>query len=265
MSIFDAIGSALSSAGSSILKGAGSALGSLLGQSAAPEPKLDLGRLRREAEANGFNPLTVLGATGGQGFQSAGSLSSSALLNATLGGALSGAASYDPAEEEYLRKSRELELQERRSNIARNSQMSTRSAPTPFDDFESYNTFFRGQYHTVNGIDGIRVRTPNGNDVMIPAQAAFRYGYSPGDVIDMGDVTNIIGEVQGIGTELDDIADTIWGNVTRLFSGSDGDVLPPEVPTPSAPLTTSPFLPSVTSPQVYDFNDARRRFGGTNW
>ena len=29
--------------------------------------KLDLGHLRREAEANGFNPLTVLRATGGQG------------------------------------------------------------------------------------------------------------------------------------------------------------------------------------------------------
>lgn len=34
----------------------------------AKASQLDLGKLRREAEQNGFNPLTVLGATGGVGF-----------------------------------------------------------------------------------------------------------------------------------------------------------------------------------------------------
>lgn len=44
----------------------------------------DLGKLRREAEANGFNPLTVLRATGGQGFKQNVSLGSGALASAAF-------------------------------------------------------------------------------------------------------------------------------------------------------------------------------------
>jgi hypothetical protein len=44
----------------------------------------DLGKLRREAEANGFNPLTVLRATGGQGFKQDVSMGSGALASAAF-------------------------------------------------------------------------------------------------------------------------------------------------------------------------------------
>lgn len=44
------------------------------------DSELDLGRLRRQAQKHGFNPLTVLGATGGQGFHRTPSLASGQLL-----------------------------------------------------------------------------------------------------------------------------------------------------------------------------------------
>ena len=64
-------------------------MGSNTGIEGISRPKLqggtDLGKLRREAEANGFNPLTVLRATGGQGFYNnqipMGRLSSDAFFN----------------------------------------------------------------------------------------------------------------------------------------------------------------------------------------
>lgn len=64
-------------------------LGDTGGIEGITKPKLergtDLGKLRSEAEANGFNPLTVLRATGGQGFYNnqipMGRLSSDAFFN----------------------------------------------------------------------------------------------------------------------------------------------------------------------------------------
>lgn len=50
----------------------------------------DLGKLRREAEANGFNPLTVLRATGGQGFKQNVSMGSGALASASFFNAFAG-------------------------------------------------------------------------------------------------------------------------------------------------------------------------------
>lgn len=44
----------------------------------------DLGKLRAEAEANGFNPLTVLRATGGAGFKQDVNMGSGALASAAF-------------------------------------------------------------------------------------------------------------------------------------------------------------------------------------
>jgi hypothetical protein len=68
MAIFAAI-----SAGLGIM----SALG--IGKKEPKSPTLDLGKLRSDAVANGFNPLTVLRLTGGQGFQTGGSSGSDPL------------------------------------------------------------------------------------------------------------------------------------------------------------------------------------------
>ena len=75
----------------------------------------DLKKLRDEAQASGFNPLTVLRATGGQGFNKG---SSGALASATFWGNFANAGQsalndFDP----YNQKRKELDLQQAQASV----------------------------------------------------------------------------------------------------------------------------------------------------
>jgi hypothetical protein len=76
----------------------------------------DLKKLRKEAEAAGFNPLTVLRATGGQGFNkgSSGALASASFWSSFANSAGQIVRQFDPFE----RKRKELELVQRSASIA---------------------------------------------------------------------------------------------------------------------------------------------------
>lgn len=94
MGLFAALGALLAKPAVSTLVTAGSAALSSRAQSknqeALANQGLDLGKLRREAQKNGFNPLTVLRATGGQGFKQDVSLGSGALASASFFNAFAG-------------------------------------------------------------------------------------------------------------------------------------------------------------------------------
>jgi hypothetical protein len=92
--MFGALMTWLATPGASTLVGAGTAAVSTYAQSRNAEKMAnqgtDLGKLRSEAEANGFNPLTVLRATGGQGFKQNVSMGSGALASASFFNAFAG-------------------------------------------------------------------------------------------------------------------------------------------------------------------------------
>ena len=93
------------------------------------ETRLNLGRLRRQAERNGFNPLTVLRATGGAGFTTTTlpSISSARTIMRAIGGGLEGLANAgiqgaeNAAREDLLRA--QLELVKAQTNRVRSSPM----------------------------------------------------------------------------------------------------------------------------------------------
>ena len=88
MGLFATVMGFLAKPGAATLVGAGSSALSTYAQSRNAQKMAnqgtDLGKLRREAEANGFNPLTVLRATGGQGFKQDVSMGSGALASAAF-------------------------------------------------------------------------------------------------------------------------------------------------------------------------------------
>ena len=91
----------------------------------------DLKKLRDDAEAAGFNPLTVLRATGGQGFNKG---ASGALASATFWGSFANAGvsalnEFDP----YNQKRKQLDLQQAQASLA-NTKASIKALKTPSID-----------------------------------------------------------------------------------------------------------------------------------
>jgi hypothetical protein len=84
----------------------------------------DLKKLRKEAEAAGFNPLTVLRATGGQGFNkgSSGALASAAFWSSFANSAGEIAEQFDP----YRQEMRRLDMAQAEASLA-NTKASTKA------------------------------------------------------------------------------------------------------------------------------------------
>ena len=147
----------------------------------------DLKKLRDDAQAAGFNPLTVLRATGGQGFNKG---SSGALASATFWGNFANAGvsalnEIDP----YNQKRKELDMQQSVANL---DNIKTSTAYTKgligqlasnIDPYAPYK-------------DTVPVRVGR-ETLQLDMSVAKRMGIEPNSVITPGDLEELLGEVHG--------------------------------------------------------------------
>jgi len=139
---------------------------------------LDLEKLRREAEQNGFNPLTVLRATGGQGSTKgpSGGLSSGAFFKTFAQGIPS------ILEANYNKKMKDAEL----SSVLASTQLTKASTMDLLDKEDPYKKYDRW----------IPVRLGNQMKEM-DMSVAKRLGILPGDTVSPGDLEEMLGEIHG--------------------------------------------------------------------
>jgi hypothetical protein len=136
MGIFATVMGFLAKPGAATLVGAGSSALSTYAQSRNAQKMAnqgtDLGKLRREAEANGFNPLTVLRATGGQGFKQNVSLGSGALASAAFFNSFAGLGQ-NIAQAKQQEATLKNTLASTRSYTARSQPLGTAATTIPSD------------------------------------------------------------------------------------------------------------------------------------
>ena len=153
----------------------------------AEASQTDLKKLRDDAQAAGFNPLTVLRATGGQGFNKG---SSAALASATFWGSfansgLSALNDFDP----YNQKRKQLDMQQSVANLD-NTKTSTAytkgligQLASNIDPYAPYK-------------DTVPVRVGR-ETLQLDMSVAKRMGIEPNSVITPGDLEELLGEVHG--------------------------------------------------------------------
>jgi len=139
---------------------------------------LDLAKLRREAEQNGFNPLTVLRATGGQGSTKgpSGNLASGAFFQTFAQGIPS------ILEANYNKKMKDAQL----SSVLASTQLTKASTMDLLDKEDPYKKYDRW----------IPVRLGNQMKEM-DMSVAKRLGILPGDTVSPGDLEEMLGEIHG--------------------------------------------------------------------
>jgi hypothetical protein len=157
----------------------------------------DLKKLRKEAEAAGFNPLTVLRATGGQGFNkgSSGALASASFWSSFANSAGQIAAQFDPhkqmmrrydaeiAKETLWNMKNEDDRQEVYLGIAQDRLSLDKQQLANSDPYKGY-----GKTIPVRYGDGVY-------DLEITV--AKRMGFKPNDLISPGELPDIFGELTG--------------------------------------------------------------------
>ena len=153
----------------------------------AQASQTDLKKLRDDAQAAGFNPLTVLRATGGQGFNKG---SSGALASATFWGnfanvGVSALNEFDP----YNQKRKELDMQQSVANLD-NTKTSTAYTKGLIGQLAS-NTDPYAPYK-----DSIPVRVGR-ETLQLDMSVAKRMRIEPNSVITPGDLEELLGEVHG--------------------------------------------------------------------
>ncbi len=151
----------------------------------AASSQTDLKKLRDDAQAAGFNPLTVLRATGGQGFNKG---SSGALASATFWGNFANAGQsalneFDP----YNQKRKELDMQQSVANLD-NTKTSTAYTRGLIGQLAS-NTDVYAPYK-----DTIPVRVGK-ETVQLEKSIARRMDILPNDLLTVGDLAEIKGEL----------------------------------------------------------------------
>jgi len=168
---------------------------------------LDLGKLRREAEQNGFNPLTVLRATGGQGSTkgASGGLASGAFFQTFAQGIPS------IFEANYNKKMKDAQYNSAITNTAYTKAL-TKDLTNKVDAYAKYDRW-------------IPVRLGNQTKEM-DMSVAKRLGILPGDTVSPGDLEEMLGEIHGnltsgIATEIQE--EVIKGGVLSGY-GSVGSV-----------------------------------------
>lgn len=175
--------------------------------------QLDLGRLRAEAQAHGFNPLTVLGATGGAGFQS----------GPAVPGFLSMASGMiGPAFQQQFENTRQrtndaianslLEAQTTnlKAQTARLQTSLTRSAtpiqPKTWDEWGYINAY-----------------NPSGMPIRVHGAIADRLGIEPGGVYLAGDDEEVLGDVGSVPGQIGGVGDAMWESVKGWFGSSSAN------------------------------------------
>ena len=153
----------------------------------AKASQTDLKKLVKDAESAGFNPLTVLRATGGQGFNKG---SSGALASATFWGNFANAGvsalnEFDP----YNQKRKELDMQQSVANLD-NTKTSTAYTKGLIGQLAS-NTDPYAPYK-----DTVPVRVGR-ETLQLDMSVAKRMGIEPNSVITPGDLEELLGEVHG--------------------------------------------------------------------
>lgn len=153
----------------------------------ADASQTDLKKLVKDAESAGFNPLTVLRATGGQGFNKG---SSGALASATFWGNFANAGvsalnEFDP----YNQKRKELDMQQSVANLD-NTKTSTAytkgligQLASNIDPYAPYK-------------DSIPVRVGR-ETLQLDMSVAKRMGIEPNSVITPGNLEELLGEFHG--------------------------------------------------------------------
>lgn len=190
--------------------------------------KLDLGHLRAQAEAHGFNPLTVLQATGGAGSMTTaaapGFLSFLAAQAPSIGETIGNA--YDPQ--------RKADLDLTRSQASLNRQMEAESiaqmaAPGSVAHGNREEDDFMAAYaanpdgHTV-------MRSMTGAPIKVRNDVLYRLGLEPGSLYGLAEDAEAIagelaGEAQGIGN-IGDTSEMLGGTPIVIRMEQQGPVQP---------------------------------------
>lgn len=164
--------------------------------------------LRRGAKRAGFNPLTVLGATGGQMAGVNPTVTDAPLGFATIAAkalADAGASylSFDPIA--YEQSQRNLELTNSMIDLNRSEAMRNVkgggpvTASPPTDDGEINQADFQGPLippgHKL--YPKVQVWGPAGGEIVLPYDIAERMRIRPGGTLTAGDLSEIVGELSG--------------------------------------------------------------------
>ena len=219
--------------GSGLAQGiAGKAVGGLLGGDKSGQ--LDLAKLRRDAEANGFNPLTVLGATGGRGFETSPSLSSGAYIADAISRGIDTGFNRPVAVDPNAERTRannqaiESEMAARKSDPFRSFGMDlAKPVPRPSPDNQAR----------------IPVYSSNGATGMLLKNIADRYGIKAFDTLSQGDLEEIGGGSRAEAEAIffaDKIADVT--GVPLFQAGKGGFSMPQLAPVPAPKVSPSDWL-----------------------
>lgn len=164
-----------------------------------PGPAIDLAEMRKQAKANGFNPLTVLRATGGAGFTSGVAPSPMSVLGAgfsQIGNVMEGAAMRDMAQEAHESA---LELVDAQVTAFKREPVSTAMvSAVPTNERELMPLeFSRFADQPVESIPYWNVRSIGGDTFQIRADVLERLQIGEGSTIVTEDWEMMLGEVGG--------------------------------------------------------------------
>jgi len=191
------------------LSAGGGVLSSLLG-SKRKSPQLDLGALVAEAQEHGFNPSTVLKATGGQGFSSSPSVGAGDLLGSVIGAGIQGYGDYLQGEQNRRLADAQIALAEAQTaNVTRQTQASQlsgapvrnvqdyTSATPEIDDIytSAYWDDFQGPMPVEKR--NFPVKSADNTTAYITPSEAKRLDMQPMDALMVEDYEALVGEIGG--------------------------------------------------------------------
>lgn len=223
--------------------------------------KLDLGALRQEALENGFNPLTVLQATGGQGFVNQGA-APGFLTQIGLAGGMLADDLYNRARDQKNDAIASALMGAQTSNL--NAQTAVlglpsgnRSAAAPVTEVKSFDEW-----------GYIDAWTSSGAPIQVHGGVADRIGLEPGGIWIAEDEEAILGDLGSAPGQVGIAGDSFWQSLKGWFGsetanpylrrghsgGAAQSVAPTVVTPPPAPLrmtidTPAPFTMRDRDPQ----------------
>lgn len=188
-----------------------STLGGLFKKNKAPQ--LDLGALRRNAKANGFNPLTVLRMTGGSGYMSSGSqphplgVIGDGLAN--VGSLMAYAQDREVQTKEAESRIRNLDANTAAQVQTMKNAQAARMAPVTRQGIKQKKSPYYGMH--AKDIPMKQVRAMNGGLMTVRADVLERLKINEGDTLITEDFEAIVGEIGGELAGISTIVDEAMG------------------------------------------------------
>lgn len=188
------------------------------------QPTLNLRKLRNDAINNGFHPLTVLQATGGQGFHTGGGpnkLATFAESAAGMADVLQNYASFKTAQEESDARIRLIDAETK----AAEGRISAGKAPTAFVPLSAENRALdqvTPQFQTWNDVPYIRVYNVDGTSFQVKKLVADRLQLKEGDVWIAEDTEAVWGDIVGELASLGVLGSAAWSTLNGadpIFKG----------------------------------------------